>query len=120
MRYLVIVVCTLFVGFGLSSFSSNNGDYDKLWKSVEDKQASHPKQAVKIVEEIYTKALKEKRDDHLIKAILYKDRLRARFEDKETVEYILEAEKELTKSGFTSFDINHELLSDQYVLIAHK
>ena len=30
------------------------------------------------------------------------------------------AEKELTKSGFTSFDINHELLSDQYVLIAHK
>ena len=30
------------------------------------------------------------------------------------------AEKELTKSGFTSFEVNKELLSDQYVLIAHK
>jgi len=95
MKYLVMMVAGLIVT--LSSFSSLSGDYDKLWKSVEKKAASHPKQALGLVEEIYAKALQENRDDQLIKAILYKQRLRAQFEDREQVDYIIEAESELDK-----------------------
>ena len=91
MKYLMLVIFSLFAG----SIQGSDGDYDKLWKVVEDKEMSHPQEAYKLVEQIYDKAQKEARDDQLIKAILMKRRLASRFQDREATDYIIAMEEEL-------------------------
>ncbi len=73
-----------------------NDDFDKLWEQVVEQENKFPQTAYDLVESIYRKALKEERDDQLIKAIMYKARLSRSIKDEDSAQEILDMEKEMS------------------------
>lgn len=80
---------------GSSTHDNSNGSYDSLWEELETfVNKNLPKSAYEIAEKIYDKAQDENRDDQLIKAIIYKSKLKSQFEDYDPADYIDELDKE--------------------------
>ena len=73
-----------------------NDDYDKLWEEVAVQENKFPQTAYDLVDNIYRKAIKEERDDQLIKAIMYKTRLSRSIKDEDPAQEILAMEKEMS------------------------
>ena len=93
MHKLIFVIITLTLG--ATSNNSMDDTYDALWKEVSAYENKNlPKSAYEIVEKIYTKSKQEKRDDQLIKAIIYKYKLKGAFEDYDPASYIEQIESE--------------------------
>ncbi len=117
MKYLMLVVFSLFGSLFLSDSESN--DYDKLWKQVAKEERQMPKSAYKIVEQIYDLAKDKGDEDQLIKAIIYKVKLSQTFEDKDPATFILELESELTHINAPSTKaVFSSLLGEMYASYA--
>ena len=72
-----------------------NEDYDMLWKELHAFENQNlPQSAFEVAQKIYQLALDDKRDDQLIKSIIFKQKLSKQFEDLDPVEYIVRAENE--------------------------
>ena len=93
MKYSLLICCAMILGM-MNGDSEN--DYNGLWKKVEKKQDTHPREAYQWVEQIYDLALEEGADDHLIKAVIYKYKLKSAFEDHESADYLLAMEEALS------------------------
>lgn len=93
MKYLMFILLSLSTGLFFND--NGDGDYDKLWKKVFKNEGKLPKTAYGFVEQIYTLAIDEKRDDQLIKSIIYKLRLSSAFEDNNPADFLIIMEDEL-------------------------
>jgi len=92
-KYLFFSMSLLSVSFALGQ---SNESYDSLWEKVEAFQnKSLPQSAYTAVEGIYEKAKADKRDDQLIKAMIYKLKLSASFQDKDPADDILVMESDI-------------------------
>ncbi len=89
-------------------------NFKSLWKKVEKFEKDHlPASALGVVNEIYIKAQREKRDDQLIKAVLYKAKLFRQVEDIDQAETIHRLRSELLQiNSREATAIYHSLLGE--------
>ena len=72
----IIFALSIIMGLTLNQNSENSYDYDKAWETVEKFiNEGLPKSALEKVEEIHKTAIAEKKDDQLVKSIIYLVRL---------------------------------------------
>lgn len=72
----IIFALSIIMGLTLNQNSENSYDYDKAWETVEKFiNEGLPKSALEKVEEIHKAAIAEKKDDQLVKSIIYLVRL---------------------------------------------
>ncbi len=90
-------------------------DYEEDWKKVEELSSQGlPKSALEIVDKIYDKARKHHNSPQLVKAIIYKLRLKGDYEEEFLVTIIQDVTKEI---GITTFPVNnilHSILAELY------
>ena len=93
MHKFILILFSLTLGISNNNYMDDS--YEALWKEVSlSENKNLPKSAYEIVEKIYSKAKTEKRDDQLIKAILYGYKLNSAFEDYDPAQYITDIESE--------------------------
>lgn len=102
---------------GLSSFSViAQDDYKILWSKVEDARAARlPQTALQLVDSIYEQADKDKVQDQLLKAIIYKAGLTEDFKDQDYATLITDLEECLMNlDSQSSKALLHSILGEIY------
>lgn len=102
--------------FALSAnFNSNGNNYVKQWEEVAKfEKQSLPKSALKIVDQIYLLAKKERNEPQLIKALLYKLKYKFSIEEDAYVKCINDVEIEIKQSDFPVKQILQSILAEFY------
>lgn len=89
--------------------------YDKDWKKVDSLTLlGLPQSALDIIEKIYLKAMQEKNDAQIIKALLYKAGNSYSYEEDAQEKSILQLEKELTKISYPAKPVLQSILATIY------
>lgn len=89
--------------------------YDKEWKQVDSlTQQGLPKSALEVIEKIYSKALKEKNDAQIIKALIYKTGSMYAYEEDAQIKSIQELEKQLPAIAFPAKPVLQSIIASVY------
>lgn len=90
--------------------------YENLWKEVDSLRAINlPKSALEIVEKIYSRAKQEKKNDQLVKAIIYRLGLKATFEENFSVTIIQSTKAEIKENDDKAVKaLLHSMLAEIY------
>lgn len=95
--------------------SPDTSDYQELWKEVDEfNRKGLPKSALKIVEQIYAAAKKNKDAGDFIKALIHKMRFLQEVEEETLVKVQKELNDELKASEFPITPVLHSMLAEQY------
>ncbi|UCH93751.1 MAG: hypothetical protein JSV88_26265, partial [Candidatus Aminicenantes bacterium] len=93
----------------------DTSDYQDLWKEVEEfNRQGLPKSALKVVEQIYAAAKKNKDAGDFIKALIHKMRFLQEVEEETLVKVQKELNDELKGSEFPITPVLHSMLAEQY------
>ncbi|MFD0989915.1 alpha-2-macroglobulin [Mariniflexile jejuense] len=100
----------------LSNFSySQKPDYETLWQTVEKHEIEGlPKSALKVVDQIYTLAKKDKNDAQLIKTMLFKSKFTLVLEEDAQLNIINDFNNEIKLSNFPTKNILESILANLY------
>ncbi len=101
--------------FGMSSLSNLNNEYEKLWKTLEQhKKDNLPKSALKVAEQIYDLAKKEKNSNQSIKALMHIAGFTSSLEEEGYVKFINLFEAEIASTDGDHQKIVESLTADVY------
>jgi hypothetical protein len=93
----------------------DTSDYQELWKQVEEFNSKGlPQSALKVVEQIYAAAKKNKDAGDFIKALIHKMRFLQEVEEETLVKVQKELNDELKTSEFPITPVLHSMLAEQY------
>ena len=93
----------------------NAQNYEQLWIQVERLEVNNlPKSANKIVDEIYTKAEKEKNTPQIIKSLFYKSKFSLILEEDAQLTVINNFKKHITESTFPTRNVLENILANLY------
>jgi hypothetical protein len=93
----------------------DTSDYQELWKQVEEFNSKGlPQSALKVVEQIYAAAKKNKDAGDFIKALIHKMRFLQEVEEETLVKVQKELMDELKASEFPISPVLHSMLAEQY------
>jgi uncharacterized protein YfaS (alpha-2-macroglobulin family) len=93
----------------------DTSDYQELWKQVEEFNSKGlPQSALKVVEQIYAAAKKNKDAGDFIKALIHKMRFLQEVEEETLVKVQKELLDELKASEFPISPVLHSMLAEQY------
>jgi len=99
----------------VTSHQSPNIHYEKQWVKVDSLTKSGlPRSALKIVDQIYTRAKSEKNNPEMVKAILYRIRLNSDFQENFPVNAIHEIQREIAILKEPVTQILHSILGELY------
>ncbi len=97
------------------NISKNTNNYEKEWEKVKNYvKKGLPKSALKVVDEIYTKAKHEHNSPQFIKAVLYKMRLISDFEEDFVVKVINDLNKEISQADEPEKQLLNSILAQLY------
>lgn len=100
---------------GIMAFAQQSDPYSAQWKLVEKHmEAGLPKSALKVVEEIYTKAKEERQKAQQIKALVYQIDLQNENTEHNDASALFKLEAELEKSQEPERSILSSLLAKKY------
>ncbi|MDZ4847363.1 MAG: MG2 domain-containing protein [Chitinophagales bacterium] len=89
--------------------------YDKEWKQVDSlTNLGLPQSALEIIEKIYAKALKEKNDAQIIKALIYKTGSVYSFEEDAQIKSVVELENELSNIKYPAQPVLQSIIASVY------
>jgi TonB-dependent SusC/RagA subfamily outer membrane receptor len=107
---ITILMITLF-----STITNAQNNFNNLWLKVERFEVDNlPKSALKIVEEIYTKAEKEDNSAQIIKTLFYKSKFALILEEDAQLKVISEFKKHIAKSKFPTKNVLENVLANLY------
>jgi uncharacterized protein YfaS (alpha-2-macroglobulin family) len=93
----------------------DTSDYQELWKQVDEFNSKGlPQSALKVVEQIYAAAKKNKDAGDFIKALIHKMRFLQEVEEETLVKVQKELDDELKTSEFPITPVLHSMLAEQY------
>ncbi len=99
--------------FSTTLQAQNN--YQNLWEKVYEQELKNlPKSALKIVEEIYAKAVKDNNSPQLIKTLLYKSKFSLTLEEDAQLKIINEFKNEIRKSTTPTKNLLENILANLY------
>ncbi|APZ45090.1 alpha-2-macroglobulin [Polaribacter reichenbachii] len=109
------IITTLLMLILFSTISTAQNNYDNLWLQVEKFEVEDlPKSALKIVEEIYTKAEKENNSPQIIKSLFYKSKFALTLEEDAQLKIINSFKKQIASSNFPTKNILENILANLY------
>lgn len=99
----------------LTSFLQAQNNYSSLWEQVNklEKEAL-PKSALKIVDSIFQKAIKEQNNQQLIKALVYKSKFSLNLEEEAQLHIINQFKEQIEKTTFPTNSILENMLANLY------
>ncbi|WP_299103660.1 MG2 domain-containing protein [uncultured Tenacibaculum sp.] len=90
-------------------------NYKNLWDKVHKFELENlPKSALNVVEQIYTKAEKEKNTPQLVKTLLYKSKFSLTLEEDAQLKIIEQFKKHINKSEFPTTNVLENILANLY------
>ena len=103
----------LMILFSLTTYSQNN--FENLWTEVEKLEVDNlPKSALKIVEQIYTKAEKEQNSPQLIKTLFYKSKFSLTLEEDAQLKVIYQFKQHISNTKFPTKNVLENVLANLY------
>lgn len=106
----VLIMILLF-----SNFLVAQNNYENLWKKVQKLELENlPKSALKVVDEIYSKAEKEKNAPQLIKTLFYKSKFSLILEEDAQLKIINEFKTQIKKSKTPTKNVLENILANLY------
>ncbi|WP_299670679.1 MG2 domain-containing protein [uncultured Polaribacter sp.] len=112
MKNTILAILVMML-FSLTTNSQNN--FDTLWKKVEKLEVDNlPKSALKIVEDIYTKATNENNTPQLIKSLFYKSKFSLTLEEDAQLKIISSFKKHISESEFPTKNVLENVLANLY------
>ncbi|WP_348740602.1 alpha-2-macroglobulin family protein [Tenacibaculum sp. 190524A05c] len=107
------ILFTMLILFSMISQAQNR--YSAQWKKVlEFEKEALPKSALKVVEEIYKKAKKEKNAPQLIKSLVYKSKYALNLEEDAQLKIINQFKEHIEKSTFPTKNVLQNMLANLY------
>ncbi len=112
--FLVGLLCCLI--FASCSRSSDN-DYEKEWQQVLNFEDNNlPKSAIKVVEEILEKAIKDKNNTQVIKALVYRSKYKRAIDHRDNTDLLVDLHELTQKTGDVGEKaLLHSMLAELYV-----
>ena len=105
----------IFLLFFTSILSTAQKNYNSLWDTVERLEVDNlPKSALKIVDQIYIDALKEKNDAQLVKCLIFKSKFSLYLEENSQLKIINDFKSQISKASFPSKSILESMLANLY------
>jgi hypothetical protein len=94
---------------------NNSYDYEKAWKEVQDFQSKQlPASALKVVDDIYANAKREKNNGQTIKAIIHQLKFIDAREENALVKNLQKMQKEIQQAEFPVKQLLHSMLAEMY------
>ncbi|MCF8302286.1 MAG: hypothetical protein K9I94_03345 [Bacteroidales bacterium] len=89
--------------------------FEKQWKQVEQlEKKGQPRSALEIVENIYAQAKKQNDDPQFLKAVLYRIKLKAEFEEDFMIKLIDDLNHEIKSAGQPEKSVLHSITAEMY------
>jgi hypothetical protein len=109
------ITTTLLMILLFSTISNAQSSFEGLWLKVEKFEIDNlPKSALNIVEDIYTKAEKEKNSPQIIKSLFYKSKFSIILEEDAQLKVINSFKKHISESEFPTKNILENVLANLY------
>ena len=108
-----LIVFSMLVLFSTTIQAQNN--YQNLWEKVHEHELKNlPKSALKVVEEIYAKAVKDNNSPQLIKTLFYKSKFSLTLEEDAQLKIIKEFKNQIQKSVTPTKNVLENVLANLY------
>ena len=108
-------ITTLFMIFLFAATLNSQNNYEKLWEKTERFEVDNlPKSALKVVNEIYTKAEKENNAAQIIKTLFYKSKFALILEENAQLKVINQFKEHISKSNFPTKNVLENILANLY------
>ncbi|MBI9040591.1 MG2 domain-containing protein [Lutibacter sp.] len=99
----------------VANSQNNTQNFQELWNEVQKFELENlPKSALKVVENIYTKAKKDHNASQIIKSLLYKSKFALTLEEDAQLSIIKNLKQEISESPFPTKNILESVLADVY------
>ncbi len=93
------------------------GDFDKEWKKVDSLiNNGLPKSALEIIEEIYKKSKEKENHDQMLKAYIYKLKLKVNLEENSFEKLLYELREDVKTAKFPTNAMMHSMLAEMYTM----
>ena len=113
-HFIAILTIILFSNMSLAQ-QTNYNNYSKLWKSVEQfEKDGLTKSALKVVEEIATKAKTDNNSPQIVKTLMYKSKFALTLEEDAQLNIIKDFKEEIANSEFPTKNILESVLANLY------
>ena len=114
MKKIALTIMSILLFSNLSN-AQKLDNYNKLWKEVQQFEVkSLPKSALKVVENVYKKAEKEKNAPQLIKALMYKSKFVLILEENAQLKVISQLKKEIKNANTPTKNVLESVLANLY------
>ena len=111
MKKLTTILMIIF----FSSITNAQNNFESLWLKVQEFEVDNlPKSALEIVDEIYTKALKEENSPQIIKTLFYKSKFSLTLEEDAQLKVIQLFKKYISESEFPTKNVLENILANLY------
>ncbi|MGB1041946.1 MAG: MG2 domain-containing protein [Tenacibaculum sp.] len=106
---------TLLMIFLFSTTMHAQENYKDLWENVHQLEVDNlPKSALKIVDQIYAKAKKDKNAAQLVKTLLYKSKFSLILEEDAQLKIVNQFKEHISKSSFPTKNVLENILANLY------
>ena len=106
---------TLFMMIAFSTLLNAQNSYTNLWEKVQKFEVDNlPKSALKVVDDIYTQAQKEKNSPQIIKTLFYKSKFSLILEEDAQLKVINQFKKHIAESNFPTKNVLENILANLY------
>ncbi|WP_369047931.1 alpha-2-macroglobulin [Tenacibaculum sp. UWU-22] len=109
------IITVILLSFLFSNIITAQENFDGLWKKVQRLEMDNlPKSALKIVDEIHEKAVKENNSPQLIKALFYKSKFALTLEENAQLNIINSFKQQISNSNFPVKNVLENILANLY------
>ncbi|UMB61968.1 MG2 domain-containing protein [Lutibacter sp. A80] len=115
MKKFTLIIMSLFLFSNNTNAQKSYNNYDKLWLKVTQFETDKlPKSALKVVNEIYTKAKEENNSPQIIKALLHQSKYALTLEEEAQLTIINSFKTEINSAKFPTKNILESVLANLY------